>query len=130
MMATTPRLTSGVANTASSLAMTMSQLSTSSVPPPYVPPFTAAIIGLTHVCLREIEPKPFLCSSTSLHSLSGVLEECARLFHLHACGQKGAGALGGCAHAMRSAPAQKARPSPVMMETLYSGVHVAQWEAC
>lgn len=84
MIATTPRLTSGVAKTASSLAMTMSQLSTISVPPPYVPPFTAAIIGLQDDCLREMEPKPFTCTSTSLHSLSGVFVECARLFHLQA----------------------------------------------
>lgn len=82
MIATTPRLTSGVAKTASSLAITMSQFKTISVPPPYAPPLTAAIIGLHEDCLREIAPKPFTCCSTSFTSLSGVFAECARRFHL------------------------------------------------
>jgi hypothetical protein len=44
--ATTPRLTSGSANFAFSLAMTRSQFKTISTPPPNAPiPFTAAIMG-------------------------------------------------------------------------------------
>lgn len=126
MTAVTPRLTSGVANTASSLAMTISQLSTISVPPPYAPPFTAAIMGLHHDCLREMEPKPFLCSSTSLLSLSGVFSELARLFHLYVVRSAGEEDARVCTNAMRSAPAQKSRPSPVMIETLCGRVNVAQ----
>lgn len=122
MIATTPRLTSGVAMTASSAAITRSQFSSISVPPPCAPPFTAAIIGFEEHCLREMDPKPFTCSSASLHSLSGVFSEWARVFHLNT---KQCQAMGMCqatlgTYASKSAPAQNARPSPVTMTTLYN----------
>lgn len=56
--ATTPRFTSGSAKTASSLATTMSQFNTSSTPPPYADPLTAAMMGLQDVCRREMAAKP------------------------------------------------------------------------
>lgn len=121
-MATTPRFTSGVAMTASSAAMTKSQLSTISVPPPQAPPFRAAIIGLQEDCRREIDPNPFTCSSASLHSLSGVFSEWARWFQLYdTFSIRYTGVFiddGRSTYAMRSAPAQKALPSPVTITTL------------
>ena len=82
MTARTPRLTSGSAMVASSLATTMSQFSSISVPPPYAPPLTAAIIGLDEKDRLEIDPKPLTAALMSSSSLSGVFAECARWFHL------------------------------------------------
>ena len=116
--AVTPRFTSGKAKVASSLAITMSQLRTSSVPPPYALPFTAAIMGLGEDDRREIAPKPFERAMNL--SCSSPSPSCVRSNHLRKPYESShrIEAVWGRLHAFKSAPAQKTRPWPVTITTL------------
>lgn len=148
---TTPLFTSVKPNLACSSATTKSQLTTISIPPPYAPPLTAAIMGLFD-CRLEMEPKPSLLSAIRCRSVG--LPACSALFHLQSehepmkenhhsgfrkgkkstcfqfgrCGVNNTDSVNGmkerkkqCAaqtYSLRSAPAQKRRPSPVNTATL------------